>query len=247
MSAPPVPGRLIPLSRRKGRPACVMVPGAGGGIAPYLRLGAFLGEVYNVYAVRAAGLVPGEDPEATVPEMAGGVLRALEPSGLVPEVVFGWSMGGTVAWEVCATLAERGQHPDLVLVDCSPFRRPSDLGRDGEIREAVIEMLGPRPDEQTRDRVLRTFLAHVGALVEFDLRRGYGGRVLLLVCDGESDLGDRHAALRRWHALAPRLHIGTLATDHMRVFDREHLPQLTTAIGHFLGMPVLGAQPEVAR
>jgi thioesterase domain-containing protein len=237
VNAPPVLGRLIPITRRKDRPACVMVPGAGGGIVPYLRLGAFLGQAYNVYAVRAAGLVPGESPEDTVPDLADGVLRAVESDGLVPEVVFGWSMGGTVAWEVCATLAERGHHPDLVLVDCSPFRRPSDARRDGEIREVIVQMLGTRPDEQTKQRVMRTFLAHIRALAAFDTQRRYGGRVLLLVCTGESDLSDRDAAVNRWRTLAPRLLTGTLDADHVQVFNPEHLPQLTTAIGDFLLMP----------
>lgn len=237
MSAPPLPGRLIPISRRNGRPACVLVPGAGGGLVPYLRLGGYLGGTYNVYAVRAAGLVPGEDPEDSVPAMADGVLRALEPDGLVPDVVFGWSMGGTIAWEVCATLAERGHQPDLVLVDCSPFRLPSDPERDAATREIIVGMLGPRPDEQTRDRVTRTFQSHLDALLGFETGRPYGGRVLLLVCAGESDLVDRAAAIDRWRTLAPTLRIETLDADHFRVFDPEHLPQLTEAIGTFLGMP----------
>jgi len=232
----PRPGRLFPISRRKGRPACVMVPGAGGGLVPYLRLGAFLGQTYNVYAVRAAGIVPDEAPEASVPEMADGVLRALEPDGLVPEVVFGWSLGGTVAWEVCATLAERGQHPALVMVDCSPFRLPPDPQRDNEIRDVIVGMLGPRPDEATVARVTRTFRAHVGALADFEPRRTYAGRVLLLVCTGASDLVDRAAAITRWQALAPELRTETLAADHFRVFDPEHLPQLSESIGGFLGM-----------
>lgn len=241
-AAPAVPGRLIPIARRKARPACVMVPGAGGGLVPYLRLGAFLGEVYNVYAVRAAGLVPGEEPESSVPAMAASVLAALEPDGVVPEVVFGWSMGGTVAWEICATLAGQGHAPDLVMVDCTPFRRPSDPDSDGQVRKVIVDMLGPRPDAGTLERVTRTFAAHVEALDAFETRRRYEGRVLLLVCTGESDLTDRAAALDRWHALAPQLRTGVIDADHFRVFDPEHLPQLTEQIGEFLGMPA-GARP----
>jgi thioesterase domain-containing protein len=231
-----VPGRLIPIVRRKDRPTCVMVPGAGGGLIPYLRLGAYLGTAYNVHAVRAAGLVPGEEPERSIPEMADGVLRALESQALVPDVVFGWSMGGTIAWEVCAAFAARGHHPDLVIVDTSPFRRVSDPAGDGEVRDIIVEMLGPRPDEQTLQRVTRTFEAHVGALDRFDTTVRYEGRVLLLLCSGRSDLGDREVAEARWRALAPRLSTGTLDTDHFRVFDPEHLPQLTAAVGGFLGL-----------
>ncbi|HEU5471320.1 MAG TPA: thioesterase domain-containing protein [Actinophytocola sp.] len=232
------PGRLIPIARRKDRPACVMIPGAGGGLAPYLRLGSYLGQTYNVYAVRAAGLVPDEPPEGSVPAMAEGVLRALEPDGLVPDVVFGWSMGGTVAWEVCATLAERGHRPALVMVDCSPFRLVPDPVRDKGILDVIVGMLGPRPDQRTLDRVTATFHAHSAALAAFESTRGYDGPVLLLVCAGESDLVDRGAALDRWRSLAPELRVGTLATDHFRVFDPEHLPALSAAVGGFLGLPV---------
>jgi thioesterase domain-containing protein len=235
MSGPTTP-RLFPIARRGNRPACVMVPGAGGGLVPYLRLGAFLGKTYDVYAVRAAGLVPDEEPEYSVPEMAEGVLRALEPGGLVPEVVFGWSMGGLVAYEVSATLAERGHRPDLVMVDCSPFRLPPDPERDAATREVIVGMLGPRPDAETLERVTRTFHAHIGALIDHEAHRGFGGRVQLLICTGLSDLSDRDAAVAHWRALAPDLQTADLDTDHFRVFDAEHLPQLSSSIGEFLGM-----------
>jgi thioesterase domain-containing protein len=213
-----------------------MVPGAGGGLVPYLRLGAYLGKAYNVYAVRAAGLVPDEEPEFTVPEMADGVLTALD--GVVPEVVFGWSLGGTVAYEVCATLVERGHHPTLVMVDCSPFRLPPDPERDAATREVIVSMLGPRPDEQTLQRVVRTFHAHIGALEDFETYRHFDGPAQLLVCTGVSDLADREAGVDRWRKLAPTLTVGTIAADHFRVFDEEHLAELTESIGGFLGMTV---------
>jgi thioesterase domain-containing protein len=229
------PGRLFPISRRGRRPVCVLVPGAGGGLVPYLRLGGYLGQVYNVYTVRAAGLVPDEEPETSVSQMADAVLHELEPAGLVPEVLFGWSMGGTVAWEVAASLAERGHTPDLVLVDSSPFRLPPDPARDAATRDVIISMLGPRPDEHTVRRVATTFAAHVAALQEFETERRYKGRVQLLICGGDSDLADRAMAVRRWRQLAPNLRTGTLAADHFRVFDPEHLPELTELMGAFLG------------
>ncbi len=230
------PGRLFPISRRGTRPACVMVPGAGGGLVPYLRLGGYLGQVYNVFAVRAAGLVPDEPPETTVPQMADAVLAALEPGATVPEVLFGWSMGGTVAWEVCASLAERGHHPDLVMVDCSPFALMPDSARDAETLDVIVGMLGPRPDPQTVRRVTETFTAHVGALTDFETTRRYEGRVQLLVCSGDSHMAERAVAVRRWRELAPNLRTGTLNTDHFRVFEPGNLPQLTELMGAFLGM-----------
>jgi thioesterase domain-containing protein len=228
-------GRLIPLMRGKDKPTCVMIPGGGGGLAPYLRLAGVLGKVYNVYAVRAAGLVPDEAPETTVPQMAESVLGAL--GDLVPEVVFGWSMGGTIAWEVCASLAERGHHPRLVMIDCSPFRLVPDPVRDKATLDLIVGMLGSRPDEQTLHRVTSTFDAHLAALSVFDTERYYDGPVQLLACTGQSDLTDRAAAVGRWRELASDLRVETVPAGHFQVFEPEHLPRLSALIGEFLGMP----------
>jgi surfactin synthase thioesterase subunit len=232
-----VPSRLIPIVRRASRPVCVMLPGLGGGLMPYLRLGAFLGQSYNVYAIRAAGLMPDEEPETAVPEMADGVLRVLESGGLVPDVVFGWSMGGTVAWEVCAALARRGHRPDLVMVDSSPLPLPADRERNDRTLGAIVDMLGPRPDPETLRRLTTTCRLHLDALIRFAVRDSYDGRVLLLTCGGESANGRRDLAVARWHTLVPSLRTGTLAADHFGVFDPEHLPALSSAVGEFLGMP----------
>ena len=88
MSGTTLPGRLITLVRRRDKPVCVMLPGAGGGLTPYLRLASHLGKTHSVYAVRAAGLLPDEAPEETVAQMADSAVEALD--GLSPALVFGW-------------------------------------------------------------------------------------------------------------------------------------------------------------
>ncbi|WP_309112094.1 alpha/beta fold hydrolase [Saccharothrix sp.] len=232
MSAGTLPGRLIPFVRRKDRPVCVMVPGAGGGLGPYLRLASFLGATHNVYAVRSTGLLPGEEPEESIPTMAATVLATLDDAGITPELVFGWSQGGVVAWEVCADLAARGSTPDLVVVDSSPEPWRSTVERDGAIRDVIVAQLGARPAPETVDRLVRTFEAHVRALSGHRVERPYDGRVLLLLCDEE---GVPPEEAERWHSLAKHLDRGTLRAGHFEVFDPEHLPELTAAIGGFLG------------
>ncbi|GAA0257103.1 hypothetical protein GCM10010492_67550 [Saccharothrix mutabilis subsp. mutabilis] len=232
MSAGTLPGRLIPFVRRKDRPVCVMVPGAGGGLGPYLRLASFLGDTHNVYAVRSTGLLPGEEPEESIPGMAATVLATLDDAGIVPDLVFGWSQGGVVAWEVCADLAARGATPDLVVVDSSPEPWLSTVERDGAIRDVIVAQLGARPAPDTVDRLVRTFDAHVRALSAHRVERPYAGRVLLLLC---ADEGVPPAEAQRWRSLAGRLDRGTLRASHFEVFDPEHLPELTDAIGAFLG------------
>jgi thioesterase domain-containing protein len=240
-AGPAVPGRLITLVRRKGRPACVLLPGAGGGLNPYLRLASFLGQTHSVHAIRAAGLLPGEAPEQTVAQMADSVLDTLHEQAIVPDLVFGWSLGGTVGWEVCVRLAAAGHRPDLVIVDSSPLPRPSTVEDDGRIRDTIVQMLGPRPDPQTVERVLATFQAQVAALVDYRAERDYAGRVLLLMCS-DDDIAGRDASVRRWQDIAPDLRTHPLDAGHFAVFEPAHLPQLTGRIADFLPVPAGSAR-----
>jgi thioesterase domain-containing protein len=235
MSATTLPGRLITLVRRKDKPVCEMLPGAGGGLNPYLRLASFLGQHYSVYAVRAAGLLPGDTPEETVGAMADSAVDALD--GRSPALVFGWSLGGTVGWEVCVRLTDRGLRPELVIVDSSPFTRQSTVEGDELIRKIIVSGLGPRPDEQTLARVQDTFRAQVRALAGYATQREYPGRVLLLMCPETSadGISGRADAVRRWRELAPDLRTANLDASHYAVFEPEHLDQLTGEIGAFIG------------
>ncbi|MFC3454869.1 alpha/beta fold hydrolase [Amycolatopsis speibonae] len=228
------PSRLITLLRRKDRPVCVMLPGAGGGLNPYLRLASYLGRSYSVYAVRAAGLVPGDTVEDSIAAMADSALSAL--GDRTPDLVFGWSLGGTIGWEVCVRLADRGRRPDLVIVDSSPLPRHATADADERIRKLIVAGLGPRPDEHTVARVERTFRAQVRALAGYAADREYPGRALLLMCaDADDGISGRDVALRRWSELAPDLKTATLDAGHYEVFDPAHLDRLTGEIGAFLG------------
>jgi thioesterase domain-containing protein len=230
-----LPGRLITLVRRRDRPVCVMLPGAGGGLGPYLRLASSLGTTHSVYAVRAAGLLPGERPETTVAEMADAALAAL--GDLVPSTIFGWSLGGTVGWELAVRLADRGITPDLVVVDASPLPRPATAAGDEHVRSVILAGLGPRPEPQTVERVLSTVGAQLRALVDHRTERTYPGRVLLLMCPdtpGETEgFTEREQAVRRWRELAPDLRVEWLSAEHFAVFDPAHLDELIGRITEF--------------
>jgi thioesterase domain-containing protein len=234
MSGPTSAGRLVTLVRRKDRPVCLMLPGAGGGLNPYLRLASYLGQRHSVYAVRAAGLVPGDTPEDSIAAMADSAVAAL--AGRSPALVFGWSLGGTVGWEVCVRLADRGMRPDLVIVDSSPLPRRATADDDERIRKLIVAGLGPRPDEHTVARVEHTFQAQVRALAGYATEREYPGRVLLLMCqDTDDGISGRDGALLRWRELAPDLRTATLDAGHYEVFEPAHLDRLTGEIGTFIG------------
>ena len=151
MSGTTLPGRLITLVRRKDRPVCVMLPGAGGGLTPYLRLASHLGRTHSVYAVRAAGLLPDETPEDTVARMADSAVDAL--GGLAPALVFGWSLGGTVAWDAKLTEDRPGEALAWQSIEGSLIRTRGRVtfarapGRDmTEVRvEMQLGVLGINP------------------------------------------------------------------------------------------------------
>jgi thioesterase domain-containing protein len=168
--------------------------------------------------------------------MADSAVEALD--GRSPALVFGWSLGGTVAWEMCVRLADQGVRPDLVIVDSSPFSRPSTVDGDELIRRIIVAGLGPRPDVDTLARVEGTFRAQVRALAAYAARREYPGRVLLLMCAETSadGISGRAEAVRRWRSLAPSLRTTNLDATHYAVFEPEHLDQLTGEIGAFLGV-----------
>ncbi|QOC94281.1 alpha/beta fold hydrolase [Micromonospora craniellae] len=229
-----LPGRLVTLLRRGARPACVLLPGAGGGLQSYLRLAAAIGETHNVVAVRASGLLPDEEPELSIAEMADAAAHALDAAGTVPAAVFGWSLGGSVAWELCVRLAERGHLPDLVLVDASPLPHRATAEEDARVRETIVGMLGPRPNPATVERVRRVFDTQVAAFADYRADRSYAGRVLMLMCTDE-EFAFRAAAEARWRELAPELRAGRLDAGHFDVFDPERLPQLVDEVTPFLG------------
>jgi thioesterase domain-containing protein len=210
-----------------------MLPGAGGGLNPYLRLAAFLGSSYDVYAVRAAGLLPGEEAEDSVAQMAGSIVAELDAATVVPDLVFGWSLGGTVGWEVAVRLADRGHLPALVVVDSSPLPRQSTVEGDGVVRDVILSGLGPNPRADTLQRVLSVFDGQVTALADHKTERRYRGRVLLLMCADTEDSG-RAEMVRTWRSLSTDLRYGRLDAEHFAVFEQERLPQLTDQITGFL-------------
>lgn len=226
------PGRLITLVRRGSRPACVMLPGAGGGLSHYLRLARFLGQTGNVYGIRASGLVAGEEPENRIDEMADSAVRALDDAGIEPELVFGWSMGGVIGWEVCVRLAERGVQPALVLLDSSPLPGEDTVESTNWLLDKVGGMLGPRPGEESAARLKRVVLGQVSAVAEYRAERPYAGHVLLVTCAGPD--ATREPIVATWRKLAPHLRERHLDVDHYEVFGPEHFPALRDSLTPFV-------------
>jgi thioesterase domain-containing protein len=215
---PPLP-RLISLVRKKGRSNCALLPGVGGGLEPYLMLASALGTERNVYAVRAGGLMPGERPERSIGEIA--VAARTEITRLDPELVLGWSLGGVAAWELCLALP---QPVPLVVVDAAPCPWVATADHRRDLRCRVLDMLGPKAEPDTVQRVIDTFELHMDALAAHNTTPGYSGPVMLVA--GRSDDGWRDKAVERWQELAPALRVERLDAGHYDILSADRLPLL---------------------
>jgi pimeloyl-ACP methyl ester carboxylesterase len=207
---------LVPFGGRGHTSRTVLLHPEGGGLGPYLGVAALFGPRGPVYGVRAAGLLPGETPDADVPAMVGRYHALLRDTG-PPDVLFGWSLGGVLAWELAARLAEEGHRPRVIMVDAPARPRPGGPALAG------LGAIGPH-----RDLALRTANAHLDAMSRPTVLARYDGPALLLSCTDDT----RDVAM--WRGLGARLRTTLLPGSHADVFTSRVLPVLSSAVTRFL-------------
>ncbi|RZT88649.1 amino acid adenylation domain-containing protein [Pseudonocardia sediminis] len=176
-------------------PPLVCVHPAAGLSWCYLGLLGTLDPSVPVWGLQARELVadPGEAPSGIAERAADFVarIRALRPHG--PYRLLGWSVGGRIAHEMAAQLEDAGEDVDLVVVlDAYPHTTLAATDRDTILADAsartdgaaadadpaqrVRAALGDHDwlDDDTAERVLRTYVSATGALVgaEPSVRRG---------------------------------------------------------------------------
>jgi amino acid adenylation domain-containing protein len=124
-------GPLVPIRPTGGRRPLFFVHAAGGTVRSYAALSGHLGPDRPFYGLQSHGVDGEAAPLATIVEMAADYCRAVrdvQPEG--PYLLGGWSMGGTVAFEMARQFEAAGQHVErLVLVDTTvPGKKltPSD-------------------------------------------------------------------------------------------------------------------------
>lgn len=209
---------LVELAAGDGAPTLLLHP-AGGGIGPYFGIAAELAARGPVRAIRAAGLLPGELPDDDLTAMADRYAALVDQP---PALLFGWSMGGVLAWELAARFAERGARPAVVMVDSTADPEPVD----DRLREQVVASAGFAPTAADRDRVAAVTDAHLRAIDRHRVRARYDGPALLVRCPDNTDT--------RWPELAPRLRTRRLDCGHFDVFAPDHLPTLVAHTKEFL-------------
>ncbi|MEU7856413.1 amino acid adenylation domain-containing protein [Nonomuraea sp. NPDC049141] len=111
------PSHVVPLNPDGDRTPIFFIHALGGQVFRYHPLARRLGPDQPVYAIAARGLVPGEEPHATLAEMADAYVADLlevRPAG--PYVLGGFCIGGNIALEVARRLRERGEQVPLVVL-----------------------------------------------------------------------------------------------------------------------------------
>jgi amino acid adenylation domain-containing protein len=159
---------------------CVHPP--GGIVFPYADLAARMRPDHPMYAFQGRGLENDGEPHGSLEEMAAyyiDAMRSIQPEG--PYHIAGWSLGGTVAFEMAQQLHARGERVGLIglfdtgMSNTAERDEPTDLERAkfivGMARVHGLELpleqvLRLRPHEQLRfvsEQVAKTNLipAHV--------------------------------------------------------------------------------------
>ncbi|MFC5666882.1 acyl-CoA dehydrogenase family protein [Kitasatospora misakiensis] len=165
-------------------------------------------------------------PAGSVRELARRHVESFGEHGPRIDVVCGWSFGGALAWEVACLLAERGERPEVVLIDSTWAGREVPVWTPAEAVQGFLQdalRLGGRDAEVTADTP-----EEAAALLDMDPetfteRLGIFAQNRRLVCEwhptpGDLDLVSVRAAeslVSDWQtATTGRVHLRDLPGDH---------------------------------
>ena len=134
---------LVHIGSGNGTPLFI-VHGMGGYATNLVPLGRELSDCFDVFTLEAQGPFDERPPHGTIPEMAAHYLRAVRQRQTHgPYLIAGWSMGGTVAWEMCRQLITDGESVSrLVMIDSYPLWGTSFAQRSEFVVARLLENLG---------------------------------------------------------------------------------------------------------
>jgi acyl-coenzyme A synthetase/AMP-(fatty) acid ligase/thioesterase domain-containing protein len=99
------------------RPPLVIVHDATGDVLYARRMLEFIDAEQPVLGIRSQTLAGRRPDQSTLPEVATAYVEALEPHlGGRSVLLYGWSLGGNVAFEMARQLQERGQAVHLLMI-----------------------------------------------------------------------------------------------------------------------------------
>jgi len=219
----------------------------GGSAAVYGPLAALLDTGIPVFGLQSAGLVSGQEPDRSVPDMASRYARELDPP---PGSIFlGYSFGGIVAFETLRLLD--ADAATLMLIDTDPLYTPAQNSGPWHILTRQVLDIALPPGElaelSTTDALerVRAAAAAEGRLPSrFQLDRLAR---MLEVCRANERAAARHvpAPYRGpthvfrsrgltggdvWAAFAPNLTVHPVPVDHRDILGPVGYPYLVDGL-----------------
>lgn len=120
-TAPVAPASLVAIQPAGARPPFFCVHPAGGDVLCFQALSHHLGADQPFYGLQSRGLGAGEEPLASLEEMAASYREEIARVTAGPYYLGGWSLGGAVVFELARQLAAAGRAVALVaIVDGTP-------------------------------------------------------------------------------------------------------------------------------
>ncbi len=160
---------VLPLNA-EGSPRLFLFHPLGGHVFGYEPLSRLLDGQVSVYAVRAAGMEPGEPPLDSLADLVTsylGQLRAIQPAG--PYHLAGWCMGASLAVEAARRLRAEGEDVAFLgLIVANPFD-PAPRALLADPTALVAHMLGGGLD---LDCEALAALGDLDRQIEYVLQRG---------------------------------------------------------------------------
>ncbi len=127
------PASLVAIQPAGRRPPFFCVHPAGGDVLCFQPLSRYMGTDQPFYGLQSRGLNPGEEPLATIEEMAAAYRAEICRVTPGPYYLGGWSLGGAVAYEVARQLAAEGKEVAfLAVIDTTPGLPEGEAGEDGD-------------------------------------------------------------------------------------------------------------------
>ena len=119
--AAPASASLVAIQPAGSRPPFFCVHPAGGDVLCFQALSLHLGTDQPFYGLQSRGLGAGEEPLATLAEMAASYRAEIARVTSGPYYLGGWSLGGALAFELARQLTAEGREVALLaIVDSTP-------------------------------------------------------------------------------------------------------------------------------
>ena len=133
-TAPAAHSSLVAIQTAGTRPPFFCVHPAGGDVLCFQALSHHMGTDQPFYGLQSRGFGTGEEPLASIEEMAASYRAEIARAASGPYHIGGWSLGGAVAFELARQIAAGGGEVALLaIVDSTPgpWPRPAP-GTPGE-------------------------------------------------------------------------------------------------------------------